>query len=353
MGLPEINIVFKTLSNTAIERSKRGIVALIVKDDTATENTYVFNKLADVEKSKFTTKVYEYIELVFKGNPNKVLVEVINTTNKRTLQTVLKDLESKKFNYMAIPDIEVEEDTIVTNWITTCRKDGKIYKAVLPNTAADHEGIINFTTTGIKVGDKVYTTEEYCSRIAGILAGLQVTRSATYYVLDEVDEITEHDDANAAIDAGELILINDGVKIKIGRGVNSLTTIEEPKSVEFKKIKIVEAMDIMYEDIKTTFEDEYIGKVLNSYDNKVIFLTAVNEYFRGLQKDGILDPNADAIAELDIDAQERYITKTLKVDTTELEEQALKEYNTGSKVFFKASVTPLDAMEDLDFNIYI
>lgn len=352
MGLPEINIVFQSLATTAIERSRRGIVALIVKDDTATENTYTFTKLSEVDKTKFTSKVYDYIDLVFKGSPNKLIVEVMNTTNERTLQLILKDLKNKKFNYIAIPGIEKSETTEVTTWIKECRKDRKIFKAVLPNTEADYEGIINFTTTGIKVGDKTYTTEEYCARIAGILAGLPVTRSSTYYVLDEVDEIVEHDDPNTDIDEGKLILVNDGVKIKIGRGVNSLITIEQPKSKEFKKIKIVEAMDIIYEDIKTTFEDEYIGKVTNSYDNKIIFLSAVNAYFRGLQKDGVLDTSSEALAELDLIAQDKYLIEN-QVDTTEFNEQELKEANTGSKVFFKASVTPLDAMEDLYFNIYI
>lgn len=352
MGLPEINIVFQSLATTAIERSQRGTVVLIVKDDTATETTYTFTKISEVEKTKFTSKVYDYIDLVFKGSPNKLIVEVMNTTNERTLQLILKDLKNKKFNYIAIPGIEKSETTEVTTWIKECRKDGKVFKAVLPNTEADYEGIINFVTTGIKVGDKTYTTEEYCARIAGILAGLPVTRSSTYYVLDEVDEIVEHDDPNTDIDEGKLILVNDGVKIKIGRGVNSLITIEQPKSKEFKKIKIVEAMDIMYEDIKTTFEDEYIGKVTNSYDNKIIFLSAVNAYFRGLQKDGVLDTNSEALAELDLIAQEKYLIEN-QVDTTEFNDQELKEANTGSKVFFKASVTPLDAMEDLDFNIYI
>lgn len=352
MGLPEINIVFQSLATTAIERSQSGTVLLVVKDETALKSTYTFTKISDVEKSEFTSKVYDYIELAFKANPNKLILEVMNTSNERTLQSILKDLKNKKFNYMAIPGIASLETSTVCTWIKECRKEGKIFKAVLPNVTADYEGIVNFATTGIKVGEKTYTTEEYCARIAGILAGIPVTRSSTYYVLEEVDEITEHEEPDADIDAGKLILINDGVKIKIGRGVNSLTTIEEPKSKEFKKIKIVEAMDIMYEDIKTTFEDEYIGKVTNSYDNKIIFLSAVNAYFRGLQKDGVLDPNSEAFAELDLIAQEKYLNDN-QVDTTELNDQELKEANTGSKVFFKASVTPLDAMEDLDFNIYI
>ena len=225
MGLPEINIVFRSLAVSAIERSERGIVALVVKDSTATKNSYTFKKFAEVMPEDFTSDVYDYIRLAFLGNPTKVIVEVINDTNERTINTVLKDLQSKKFNYLAVPGIDGGETEIVSSWIVDCREEGKMYKAVLPNVEADNEAIINFATTGIKVGEKTYTTEVYCARIAGILAGLPLTRSATYFVLDEVDEITEHEDPDASIDAGKLILVNDGVKIKIGRGVNSLKTI--------------------------------------------------------------------------------------------------------------------------------
>ena len=350
MGLPEVNIVFRSLSVSAIERSERGIVALIVKDNTAHEKSYTFKKLSDVIADEFTTDVYDYIRLAFLGNPNKVIVEVVNET--RTINEVLKDLQFKKFNYLAVPGISSEETELVSSWITDCREEGKMYKAVLPNTEADNEGVINFATTGIKVKEKTYTTEVYCARIAGILAGLPLTRSATYFVLNEVDEIIEHEDPDVSINEGKLILINDSSKIKIGRGVNSLTTIVKPKGNEFKKIKIVEAMDMIYQDIRSTFEDEYVGKVLNSYDNKIIFLTAVNAYFRQLQKDGVLDPNNDAIAEIDIEAQELYLNKQ-GINTDDMSLQDIKEANTGSTVFFKASLKPLDAMEDLEFNIYI
>ena len=78
----------------------------------------------------------------------------------------------------------------------------------------------------------------------------------------------------------------------------------------------------------------------------------MNAYFKQLQKDGVLDPNNDAIAEIDMEAQELYLNKQ-GINTEDMSLQDLKEANTGSTVFFKASLKPLDAMEDLEFNIYI
>ena len=167
-----------------------------------------------------------------------------------------------------------------------------------------------------------------------------------------MDSITETATPDADIDAGKLILVNDGENIKIGRGVNSLTTTTVTKGAKFKKIKIMEAIDLMRDDIRDTFAAEYVGKINNFYDNKVLFLTAVNAYLKGLQGDEVLDPNFTALAEIDIDAQELYL-QSVGTDTSTLTAAQIKEYNTGSKVFVRASGSPLDAMEDLDFSMLI
>ena len=352
MGLPQINIVFEGLANTIKFRSERGIVAIILKDETATKTSYVYRKLEDIKDNIFSEKNMEYLGLVFKGKPNKVIIEVINSENSRTIDTVLKDLELKKFNYLSYPVVSEEEITKIKTWIENKRSIGKIYKAVLANTEANHEGIINFTTTGIKIGDKSYTTSEFCARIAGILAGLPLTRSATYFVLDDVTEITQHDDPDEDIDSGQLILINDGAKIKIGRGVNSLVTVNKPKTNDLKKIKIVEAMDMVNEDIHTTFEDHYVGQVPNNYDNKIIFLSAVNGYFSRLQRDEVLDNKYSNFVEIDIKAHEEYLSDR-GIDIDMLSEQEIKETNTSSYVFATGKVKFVDAMEDLDLKLFM
>ena len=44
MGLPQINIIFEGLANTIKFRSERGIVAVVIKDDVATNNSYSFKR---------------------------------------------------------------------------------------------------------------------------------------------------------------------------------------------------------------------------------------------------------------------------------------------------------------------
>ena len=353
MGLPQINIAFQTLAVTAIARSARGIVALILKDSTSLIfDTKIYTDVTQIDPLDWTATNLDYIQKTFLGSPGMVIVERI-ATDAVNYSAALARLTNKKWNYLAIPGIVADDVATISTWIKSRRDtDKKTFKAVLPSSVSDHEGIINFTGTGIVVGEDTYTTAEYCCRIAGILAGLPFTRSSTYYILTEAESITETATPDADIDAGKLILVNDGKHIKIGRGVNSLTTTTVTKGAKFKKIKIMEAIDLMREDIRDTFDGEYVGKVNNSYDNKVLFLTGVNAYFKGLQGDEVLDPNFAALAGIDIDAQELYLQST-GLDTSKLTVAQIKEYNTGSKVFVKASGSPLDAMEDLDFSMLI
>lgn len=351
MGLPQINVEFFGKAVSAVVRSARGVVALILKEDTATAKSQEIKSIEDIVEADWTADNLNYIKQVLKGTPSKVMLEVMPTTTTDMNETLQK-LSAKRFNYLAFPEITASQADDVATWIKQKRKEKKMVKAVLPNVEADSEGIINFTANGIKVGEEIFTTAEYTPRIAGILAGLEFTRSATYYVLEEVDDIIEVADPDAAIDAGELILINDGEKIKIGRGVNSLVTTTVTKTEDFKSIRIVEVVDMVTEDIRNVFENSYVGKVNNIYDNQVLFITAINAYFKELAGEEVLDKNGANTAEINVDAQ-RLAWEKIGTNTTEWDEQAVKETSFKRNVFLKGNVKIVDSMEDLDFNIFM
>lgn len=355
MGLPKILITFLTLAASLIKRSQRGVVALILKDDTdATFDTKIYTSIDEIDAADWTAANKDLIEKTFLGTPAKVIVERLAIA-ALNYNDALARLANKKWNYLAVPGIEAADTALVSTWLKTQRDTNKkTFKAVLPNSVSDHEGVINFTTAGNKVGATTYTAAQYCVRIAGILAGLPLTRSATYYPLAEVESITESADPDGDIDAGKLILINDGSKIKIARAVNSLTTFIPTKSSVFSKIKIIEGIDMVRDDIRSTFEDDYVGKYVNNYDNKVLFLAAVNQYFRELAAPdaGVLDPGYDNNALIDTESQKSYL-QGKGVDITTLSDQQIKEYNTDSEVFAMANVKFLDAMEDLTFGVYM
>jgi len=352
MGLPQIIIDFNGKAVTAIKRSQLGIVALILKDDVQTADTVTYKSIEDVPTDGWSPENLDYIQLTFKGTPSKIIIERLPTTAS-DYNAALTRLNNKRFNYLAIPGIEAKDTTTFETWIKTKRDiNKKTFKAVLPNSEADHEGIINFTTTGIKVGEKEYTTAEYTARIAGILAGLPFTRSSTYYELNEIDAITEIEDPDKAVDDGELILINDGENIKIGRGINSLTTTTGKKTEDFKSIRVMEVQDLIKDDIRTTFDKHYIGKHNNIYDNQVLFIRSINAYYDGLEGEEILDLNFDNKAEINVQKQ-RLAWEDIGQDTTDWDDQKVKEMSFKKNVFLGSNIKIVDAIEDLDMDIVI
>ncbi|MFW5436250.1 phage tail sheath subtilisin-like domain-containing protein [Paenibacillus apiarius] len=349
MGLPQVNILFQSLGATAFSRGARGVVSLILKEATLT-GTFTLAKPTEAPKGLTSTNK-EQVEFTFKGaasTPSKVILVVVK--NDTTIETILTELEKIRFDYLVYPDIAEEEKPKVATWIKGQRKIGKMVKAVLPSHAADHEAVINFTASEIKVGTTEYTTAQYCSRIAGIIAGTIPSISVTYQPLMEVDSVKAmtKDELDKAIDKGEFVLFHDGEKVKVGRGVNSLVTTTADKGEDFKKIKVVEILDMWYSDIRRTIEDNYIGKYPNSYDNKVLLVMAIKAYNAGLETDTLLDQGSEI--GIDLGKQRTYL-ESIGIDTSKFTEQQLKEANTRDKVFLRGKLRPLDAMEDIDINI--
>lgn len=354
LGLPSFNFVFQGKGVSAIERSARGIVAVVLRDDTVTDvEQYVYNKVDDVDFTDWTETNYNYLKLIYEGAPTTVIAMRIGTSVE-SYTAVLKKLKDLKWNYLTIPGIKAADTTTIGAWIKQYRDDEhKTFKAVLPHYAGDHEGIINFTTENIVstvVGtDTKLTAAEYCARIAGLLAGLSLSRSSTYYVLSDISSAEVPDDPDDRINAGELIIVFDGKKYKIGRGVNSLVTFTATKTEDVRKIKIVEGMDLYMDDIRDTFEEYYVGKVINDYDNKQMFVAAIGAYHKELLGD-VLDKSYDNTVSVDVDAQRTYL-ESRGTDTTDMDDTAVAQANTGSKVFIVSNIKFVDAMEDLDMTV--
>lgn len=373
MGLPKISIAFKTAGITAIKRGERGIVALILKEEKKV-GTFTMTDISEIP-SDLTQANKKQIQLAMMGTanpPKKVIAYILPTTTAASTTTTttaaattqaatatnytpaLNYLETIKWDYLAIPGITSTETTTIATWIKQLRSTkNKKVKAVLPNCAGANEGIINFATSNIKTAEKTYSASEYCSRIAGMLAGIPLTISATYQVLPEVIDVPHltETELNAAIDAGKFILYNDGEKVKVARAVNSFVAATKEKGEDFKKIKIVDILDIINDDIKKTSEDYYIGKVANSYDNKCLLISAIQAYFEALEIDGLLDKGKNQVY-LDVELQRNYL-KSIGSDVDSMNQQQIKEANTKDKVFLAANIKPLDAVEEITLNVTI
>lgn len=349
MGLPNILISFKTKASTAIKRGSRGIVAIIVIDEPIGVTI-----LEDVTKvpSALTADNKAYIERAFLGGKNAVKNVVLIVTD--TVANGLAVLETLKHDYSVGPhDISPADVTTMATFVKTLRDSKGIkVKTILPNSASDHEGVINFTTSDIKVGEKTYTAAEYCSRIAGLLAGTPLKMSATYYGLPEVTDVPKFtkSELDSKVDSGQFVIFHDGEKVKVARAVNSLVTIGTTKSEDYKSIKIIDIKDLIYSDVKRTCEDDYIGKFPNTYDNKVALIVSIQAYLEALRDEELLDQSI--VTTLNVEAQRNYL-KSIEVDVDNMSDQEVKEANTQTKVFIQSNYKILNAIEDISVDFFI
>lgn len=356
MGLPSITIIFQTAARAVSRRGGQGSVGLIVlDDDTATTGKLLTLKTAADIPATLSETNRQYIAQAFVGNVNSpsVVYACVLAADETSYADALAEFSKLDLDWVAgDPAATATLAGEIKTWVEDARDDANsVVKAVLPGVAADSEWVVNFAAEDIAVGSKTYAAAGYCARIAGLLAGTPLWQSATYATLPEVEGLKRKTRSalDAEVEAGKLVLFHDGAKVKVGRGVTSLTTTSADKPALLKKIKAVEALDLIRRELRTLVQDEYIGKYANSYDNKCILITAVKSYLDALEDEGILQAGQSSVS-IDTDAQRTYLAAQ-GVDVSRLSESEIRQADTGDKVFLLANVRLLDAIEDVQITV--
>lgn len=350
---PSVTIAFHERAASRIQRGTRGVVALILKDTTAQVVTVydasdIPNGLTDLNVQLIKDALIGY-----QTTPSKVIVYILADGASVDYAAAMDYFDTEDFDYMAAPYASADSavSDLVT-WIKGIRENDYRKGKLVINNAADSEGVINWDTVLYRTGASDSVSAAYgCARIAGLLAGTAMTASATYAPLtDFVDcaRLTK-EERDAAVGAGRLVAFWDGEKVKICRAVNSFVTTTGDKGDSFKKIRLVEVMDMIRTDINTTIQDSYIGKYINSYDNKCLLVTAINAYFQSLVDDGAL---LGGTCEINISRQRNYLVSK-GIDVSKLSDQEIKEANTDSHVFLAATISMADVFEDVVLDISI
>ena len=379
MKLPNIDVLFSEKAIHSLKMAERGIVALVLHHNCPEqqESIHTLNSLSELDNLaiELTEKQKKYIKLAFLGNdnvPRKVILvmressaDVVDLSSENSTRALKKKglgtptytkvfnlLDSIEFNYLAFPQMTTEKTEIET-WVKQNRKK---FLTVIGGKGSNNERIINFNTGSIKtiLSDDTFSKEEYTARIAGLIAGTSVKQSITFAKLSDVldCERAGREAIDTAIESGELVLYTDGEVVKIARGITSLTTLSSEKGEQFKKIKVVDVLNMIENDIKSTCESVYIGKYPNTYDNKIVLASSITNYFKRLEMLGILDNNLLNTCEIDFEMQKRYLADK-GIDVENLSEKEILRYNTNSQVFLFANIHVVDAIEDIKIRVSI
>lgn len=342
---PNLNIAFRTLATTAIQRSERGIVCLILQDTKATEKWYTLKTISDVETAKWDTDSIKYINLAMHYGAFKVLIRVVQSGEDTS--KVLKDLEMRRFNWLAYPQALETEDQMVVNWVKqqfgntgTIGKTIKYVSSYANNT--DHVAIVELANGGTYksiYGD--FTAQEYTAAIAGLIAGMPLNRSADNYTMSDLKEVEDYEPK-----LGKFSLYTDEDVVKVNYGINSKTSFDSTWKKDTRKIKVVEGMCFIADDIRDTFKEYWLGKYINDYDNKMNFCSNVTKVYFKEMSPNVLNGDYDNKIEIDIEAQKKVITLD-GLETDGMTDLEILQYPTGDDVYLTGDVRFADTMASL------
>lgn len=353
IGLPVIDVTFKKQALTIAERSSKGVVAVIVKEDLAPTNTVVtYVDVAALKKDQalYAVEAYNAIADVFLGNVKKV--HVVKISKAKTAEEALPLLENLQVNWVTMIAGESTDYSALVAWEKsenlTRNKPVKVVAYKVAN--ADSAHTVNFTNTSVKrkTDAAPITGDLYLGRIVGLLAGLPFTMSATYSILHDLESVSDVADVSAAIGKGEFILINDEACVLVARGVTSLQTIGDALTEDYKHIAFVEAIDLIKEDIKRTFKYEFVGKFKNTASNQAIFLSAVNGYYKALSKIGVLSEDFENVAMIDVPKM-RAVWSTMGKDLSDLSNGQVAKQTIDKDIYVSSSIKVANAIEALYF----
>jgi hypothetical protein len=222
-----------------------------------------------------------------------------------------------------------EQDNILA-WCKTNKADGKHFMTVfgaVPATAStddqssatgDARSIrllddyaVNLIS-GVVINGANYTSHQYASYIAGLIAGTSIASSITYAVVP-VSDVTKrltNSQIKTSLSKGSLVLTNDGEKVKVEQGITTAVT----------KIRTIRARQAVSTDITKTASDSYIGKLNNNDDGRASLIASVKGYLESLENNSVLsapvvvvDPNNPPVGDqvyllvsyVEIDSMER------------------------------------------------
>lgn len=356
-GLPQVTLTFTNAVQTAANEVAAGRLAMAIRDAGVSAPAVMnfTNKDEAIGAMSWTAESRFAIEQAFMGHPSRLILVALPAEGD--LATAYTMLESLRFDVCTVAGLLTGEAAAFITWAKAAydtKRRHALYVTV-SEAAPDHKAVINFVTNGIIVDSNSYSALEYLPRIAGAIAGLQLWESSTYLVLPEVKDCPHltRAEADAAIAAGKLILYHDGEKVKIARGVTSLTTLPDGVGTDFQKIKVLRIINQIEDDIVRTIEDNYIGRVANTYVTKCLLVSAINDYLLGLERLNVLVEGKNTVA-INVVKNRTYLKTQIPEEIVDaMDDDAAREAYTDDKLFLRGTVRPADSLEDItiDFTL--
>lgn len=205
-----------------------------------------------------------------------------DTVSGASWQAALNALESYSFNTLGVVSNDEEVKALAAAYTKRLRDDvGVKFQTVVFNYAADEKGVINLVNglvdapndpslvywlTGAECACKVYET----------------LTNRTYDGEYEVDTSRTQTQLESCVDNGELVLHQVGTDVRVLTDINSKVTITADEGDDFKSNQTMRVLDQIANDIASTFNDRFLGKVPNDNAGRISFWNEVVKHHQEL-----------------------------------------------------------------------
>lgn len=354
VSLPKINITFTQLAGSFIQRSARGVAILILRDATESNgNFFQFLDATQVEGAPFTDENRQYIRDALSFGPLRVSVAKVGANG--TLADALAIVTgNEKTGWITVADATEQDCTDLCSWVKSQEMKDKSWKAVVYKANdPDCMHLVNLKNEKVTFVDKRGETSgaKYTPSLAGLFAACNVAHGSTNKRCPNLSHVEIPADPDAVVGTGGFLLVNDDDEVCVGVDVNSLTTTDgKNRTEDMKYIETVEAMDLMRDDIRDTYHREYQGN-RNKLANQMIFIAAVNEYFRQLGDADVLDELHDNRAFIDVEAQRAAWVGSGKAEAAKWDDATVRNNTFKRQIFLAGTVKVLGSMVDLTFGV--
>ncbi|WP_144483255.1 phage tail sheath family protein [Bacillus pumilus] len=254
----------------------------------------------------------------------------------------LEAAETEYFDVIALPNNTSEQlKATFVAFVKRLRDDqGRKIQGVLPNYAANHEGIINVTSGVLLEDGTEITPAKATAWVAGASAGANFNQSLTFVeyegAVDTLERL-DNDQVEYRLSQGEFLFTFDARDrtVSVEKDINSLTSYTTEKNKTFGKNKIVRVLDAINNDLTRELKNLIKLRKANgndipaSDDGLQLVKTLITQYLTQLQ-DGSGITGFDSETDITI---------------------ALNEDRDGFLI--DLAVQPVDAAEKFYFNVEV
>lgn len=368
--IPTINIIFKQLASTLIERTGQQTVVLLMDKYENTDTKYYVEAslLSEIETSQLSTvagekyeEIYKAIELCFGNSPKRVII-----SNLGFAETWTELLASDYTNCVicGITDTMVKDTTTIST-IKSLAENSNYGVNVVTTTSDLTTGGLHSTHIHCVAGNEVMklydtagevlTEGQKVALISGAIACCGIERSLTNYTLpliSTVELVSTYTDTayTTAVANGVIIAKITAGKPRVVSGVNT-AEVSGNITEDMQHIEVICTMDTIAKDISDTFANYYRGAYKNNYDRQLLFISAINEYFRQLANEEALDPSFDNKSYIDVEEQRSAWIAKGKAEAKDWSDDKVRVMSFGRQLFIGANIKICQSMEDLQMVI--